>query len=129
MSVIVRVYSNHGLEINDYRSGVSQVEDCLNIRIENRGKSGLIPTDDETNVVHFANHEYFSKRFVEGGEIWILSNFRICDQIRIYKHFIDFSLTGQYNLKAHLWRDFVSGKTLKANEDFEKRIRKSFSDW
>lgn len=129
MSVIVKVYSNHGLQIDDYFQGVRLIEDVLNVKIENRDKRGFDLTEDETDIIHFAKHEYFSKRFLEDSVIWIFSNYRICDYIRIYKHFVDFNLSGKYNLKTHIWRDLISKKGLNENKGFEKEFEKSLEEW
>jgi hypothetical protein len=129
MSVGVRAYSNHGLQIDDYYKGISLIEDILKIKIENLGKSDLGLTEDKERIVYFTNHEYFSKRFDEGWGIWIFSNFRICDQIRIYKHFIDFSLSGKYNLKTHIWRDLIAGKALEKNGDSKNEMDETLTEW
>jgi hypothetical protein len=129
MSVIIKVYSDHGLTISDYLSAIQQIERLLDAKIEQGKRPDFPYTDDEERIVYFTQHDYFSKRFEEGWAIWIYTNYRVCDQIRLYKYFTDFETTGGYNLKTHLWREQISGKALIENREYEDAIKRSMNDW
>jgi hypothetical protein len=110
MSAIIKVYSNHGLEILDYFQGIHLIEKSLGIKIQNLQEVKSTPTDDLSQVIYYTNHEYFSNRYKDRWPIYIYSNFSLCNQIRIYNHFIDFEISGQINLKSHIWRDLIINK-------------------
>ena len=129
MSVVIRAYANHGLQINSYWNSIGQIERKLKSKIEVGKRSDYDITDDEDNIVYFANHDYFSKRFEEGWGIYVFSNFRLCEEIRIYKHFAFFDIGFNFNIKTHLWRDLICGATLKEHKYAEKEILKSLSSW
>lgn len=72
MSVVIRVYANHRLDINSYWASIGQIERKLKSKIKVGKRSDYDITDDKDNIVYFANHDYFSKRFEEGWGITVL---------------------------------------------------------
>lgn len=105
MSVILNVFGNHDLIFNNYYQAIGLIEKKLNKKIYFPNEVNKESTLNENSIIYYTNHDFNSERF---EEINIYTNFKLCDCIKIYKHFIQFSIIGDINLKYHIWRDFVS---------------------
>lgn len=108
MSVVVRIYSNHDLLFDNYHFGVKLIEDLLQINISDINNKKTEVTNNNLEACYFTNHDYFARRFSENWGIWVFSNFRLCDQFIVHKHFVQFSISGNINLKTHIWRKLIT---------------------
>jgi hypothetical protein len=108
MSVIIKVYTNHSLTIEDYNQGIELLEEILKIRVLDTEVANQEVTTNESQVNYYTRRPYFEQRFKEGWGIWIQSNYKLCTRFVVYRHAIEFDISGELNLKTHIWRKLVT---------------------
>ena len=108
MSIIIKVYSNHTLSFDNFINGIRLIEDFLKIKIQDSENRRNELFNDKDNINYFTNHNYFEKRYKENWGIWVYSNFNLCERFVVHKHFVQFDISGELNLKTHIWQKLVS---------------------
>lgn len=114
MSVTLEVFSDHNMKIKNYYDGIDQIEERLNSKIYHPSEVN----NEEIRV--FANKAFNAKRYEDYNRIEIYSNSKICNSIYFYKHFVNYSLVADFNLKYHIWLEMISNPNLNDTSQFNE---------
>lgn len=109
MSTIMRIFGHHTLGFENYYEGIQRIENALQVKILDRDEANKEKTNDPLQLNYYTQHEYFAKRFDENWGIWVFINSELCERFVVYKHFIDFFISVNVNLKEHIWKKVASG--------------------